>query len=210
MLSIGLARDGDHAPASAITSSVSFLPTRNSHALSTRNGRDATAPSAMRASSTVPSGATSSAAATPEHREIERAAAAQLPVGALPAVGRNAHRGEDLVRPARQVVDAVVLVEARRRGISRSPARRYERHLRAERDQRRRGVGRRDREAALARGRDPAGLAVLLHAEVDRLAPLVVLVVVVAARVEAEVAAERAHVAQVRRRDLRRRLPQAR
>ena len=58
-------------------------------------------------------------------------------------------------------------------------------------------------------GRHPAVVAVLLHAEIDRLAPLVVLVVVVAARVEAEVAAERAHVAQVWRRNLRGRLPQA-
>ena len=46
-------------------------------------------------------------------------------------------------------------------------------------------------------------VAVLLHAEVDRLAPLVVLVVVVAARVEEDVAAERPHVAERRRRDLR-------
>ena len=63
-------------------------------------------------------------------------------------------------------------------------------------------------ETAKQRGLDrarPSSVAVLLHAEVDRLAPLVVLVVVVAARVEAEVAAERAHVAQVRRRDQARR-----
>ena len=69
-------------------------------------------------------------------------------------------------------------------------------------------VGRRHRQAALARGGDPAGLAVLLHAEVDRLAPVLVLVVVVAARVQAQVAAQRAHVAQMRRGHLRRRLPQ--
>src|SRR5262249_51521169 len=71
-----------------------------------------------------------------------------------------------------------------------------------------RGVGRRDRQTLRTRGRDPAGLAVLLHAEVDRLAPLVVLVVVVAARVEAQVAADRAHVAQMRRRHLRSGLPE--
>ena len=53
--------------------------------------------------------------------------------------------------------------------------------------------------------RHPAGGAVLLHAEVDRLPPLPVLIVVVAAGVEAEVAAQRPHVAQRRRGDQLRR-----
>ena len=87
--------------------------------------------------------------------------------------------------------------------------RRDEPHARAERLQHRRRVGRRHREARRARRRDPARLAVLLHAVADRPAPLVGLVVVGAARVEAEVAADRRHVAQMRRRDLRRGLPQA-
>src|SRR5436190_1418366 len=67
-------------------------------------------------------------------------------------------------------------------------------------------VGRRSRAAALARGGAPAELAAFFHAEVARLAPLVVLAVVVAARVQAQISAGRAHVAQVHGRDLRRRL----
>src|SRR2546422_8433328 len=47
-----------------------------------------------------------------------------------------------------------------------------------------------------SRGGDPADRAVLLQAEVDRLAPFVVLVVVIAARIEAQVAADRAHVSR--------------
>ena len=69
-------------------------------------------------------------------------------------------------------------------------------------DERGRGISGRNRHAALARRSHPADLSVFLQAEVDRLAPLVGLVVVGAARVEAQVAAERAHVAQVWRRDL--------
>ena len=80
----------------------------------------------------------------------------------------------------------------------------------AERGEHRRRIGRRDGKTSPARRRHPARFAVFLHAEVDRLPPLVVLVVVVAPRVEAEVAAERSHVAKKGRRDLRDGLPQAR
>jgi hypothetical protein len=62
---MGLAREATIDPASAIVSSLSFLPLRNSPAFSTRNGREATAPSAILASSTVPSFASRTAAATP-------------------------------------------------------------------------------------------------------------------------------------------------
>ena len=64
MLSMGLATEATFRPTSAIASSVSFLPTSSSPAL-VRRGREDTAPSAMRASSTVPSRATFTAAATP-------------------------------------------------------------------------------------------------------------------------------------------------
>ena len=74
-------------------------------------------------------------------------------------------------------------------------------HLGAERPQDRRRVGRGDGPAARAPRRHQADVAVLLHAEADRPAPLVGLVVVVAARVDADVAAERPHVAELRRRD---------
>jgi hypothetical protein len=63
-LSSGFAREATFAPASAMTSSVSRLPTSTSPPFVT-TGRDATAPSTIRASSTVPSGAVRTAAATP-------------------------------------------------------------------------------------------------------------------------------------------------
>src|SRR5207253_468471 len=68
--------------------------------------------------------------------------------------------------------------------------------LRAQRHHDRGHVRRADGPAARAGGRHPADMAVLLHAEVDRLAPLVGLIVVVAARIETEIAAQRAHVAE--------------
>src|SRR5439155_24695012 len=52
------------------------------------------------------------------------------------------------------------------------------------------GIARGDRETDFALGGDPADLAVALHAEIDRATPFVALIVVVAAGVEAEVAAE--------------------
>ena len=55
------------APASAITSSVSFLPTSNSPALVSHDGCDDTAPSTRRASSTVPSGASARRRRDAEH-----------------------------------------------------------------------------------------------------------------------------------------------
>src|SRR5437773_2369672 len=57
-------------------------------------------------------------------------------------------------------------------------------------------VGRADGPAPRRRGRHPADVPVLLHAEVDRFTPLVRLIVVVAARIEAEIAAQRPHVAK--------------
>ena len=151
------------------------------------------------------------AAADREHREVERAAAAQLPVDGRPPVGRRdadlrqqlvgllgrgsgcrrrgrAPRSRPRARP-RRTRGAAVAPSAIRTGTESADC--TARHLRRRR-------------------RHPADRPVLLHAEVDRLPPLVVLVVVVAARVEQQVAAERAHVAQRRRRDLRDRVDEAR
>src|SRR4029078_1006431 len=97
-----------------------------------------------------------------------------------PGRRRHRHLGENLVGAAGEVVDPVVAVEIGERKLP-LPPRGYEPHGCAERDQSRRGVGGGGRDAALARGGDPADRAVLLQAEVDRLAPLVILVVVVAA-----------------------------
>ena len=86
-------------------------------------------------------------------------------------------------------------------GIRRSPPRADQGDLGAEGPQDRRRVGGGDGPAARAAGRHQADVAVLLHAEADRPAPLVGLVVVVAARVDADVAPERPHVAELGRRD---------
>ena len=62
--------------------------------------------------------------------------------------------------------------------------------MRAQAPQHRRRVGRGHGPAARAARRHQADVAVLLHAEADRLPPLIGLVVVVAARVDADVAAD--------------------
>ena len=66
--------------------------------------------------------------------EVERAAPPQLPVRAAPArLIRDRDVGEDLVRPARQIVHAVVLVEIGDVHVALA-RRRDEPHARAERD----------------------------------------------------------------------------
>jgi hypothetical protein len=65
VLSSGLARLAMIAEASAMVSSVSFLPFRYADAFSTRNGREAAAPSATRASSIVFAEENLKATATP-------------------------------------------------------------------------------------------------------------------------------------------------
>src|SRR2546426_151630 len=131
-----------------------------------------------------------------QHREVERSAAAQLVVHRVPAIGgREPHCGEDLVRLLRKVIHAVVVIEPRRRHDALAAG--ADQHVvRAQRHHHSRHVGRADGPAPWRRGRDPADVPVLLHAEVDRFAPLVRLIVVIAARVEAEIAAQRPHVAE--------------
>ena len=136
-----------------------------------------------------------------EDREVERAPPAALQVGRAPArVRGDVDLREDLVGALGQVHDPVVGEQRVERDRALALARR-QRHARAEGQERRRRVGRGDGPAAGRAGSDPADSPVLLHAEVDRLAPLVGLIVVVAASVEAEVAAERPHVAEMRCRD---------
>src|SRR5260370_35568302 len=64
------------------------------------------------------------------------------------------------------------------------------------------------RHALRAAGGNTRRDASFLHGEVDRFAPLVRLVVVAAASVEAQIAAKGGHIANVRRGDLRRSLRQ--
>src|SRR2546426_12491299 len=128
--------------------------------------------------------------------EVERSAAAQLVVHRVPAIGcGEPHCGEDLVRLFRKVIDPVVVIEPRR-GHNALAARADEHVVRAHGHHHRRHVGRADGPAARGRGRHPADVPVLLHAEVDRFAPFVRLIVVVAARVETEVPAQRPHVTE--------------
>src|SRR6266513_1862488 len=131
-----------------------------------------------------------------EHREVERSAAAELVVHRIPAIRRREpYLGEDLVRLLRKVIDPVVVIEPRRRHDALAARGGADEHVvRAECHHHRRHVGRADGPAARGRGRHPADVPVLLHAEVDRLAPLVRLIVVIAARVEAEVPAQGSHV----------------
>src|SRR6266571_3656402 len=145
-----------------------------------------------------------------EHRKVERLAAAQLAVGRAPARRRReGDAGEDLVRALRQVIDPVAPVEIPRLDRARAFLR-DQLDPRAVGAQDRGGVARGHGQADVAPGRDPADIAVALHAEVDGAAPLVVLVVVVAPRVEADVAADRPHVPEDRGRDRMDRLVQAR
>ena len=134
-----------------------------------------------------------------EDRKVERAAPSQLPVGAAPAVEtRQADAGENLVRSSRQVFDSIVSIEVADGDLS-DTVDAGEHHRCAERQQRRGGIGGRYCQTLRTAGRDPADRAILLHAEINRFPPFVVLVVVIASGIQAEVAAERAHVAQMRR-----------
>ncbi len=65
--------------------------------------------------------------------------------------------------------------------------------------QHRRGVGGVDRKAFGTASGDAADVAVFFHAVAQRFAPVEVLVVIIAARIDADVAADGAHVAQLRR-----------
>ncbi len=69
----------------------------------------------------------------------------------------------------------------------------------AKSDQRGRCVRGGDRHAFRASWRDPARGSVFLQAKVNRFSPFVVLIVVIAAGVQAEVSAEGGHVSNVRR-----------
>src|SRR2546427_2348039 len=140
-----------------------------------------------------------------QHREVEGAAPAQLEIGGAPAFrGRQHDVRQDLAGLLAQILDAVVLVEGAD-GNDALPLGADQPDLRAQAPEHGRRVGRGHRPAAVAAGGDEADLPVLLHAEVDGLPPLVGLVVVVAARVDAHVAADRAHVAELRARDQPRR-----
>ena len=132
-------------------------PSRSAAARSASSGRDATAPSTMRTSTTrgaVEPGGTA-AAATGKSND---AAAPQLPVRAAPPVGgRQRDRRQDLVRALGQVVHAVVGEESAS-GSTRWPPAETQRDRRAQRLQHRRRVGGRHGQALRARRRDPAGL----------------------------------------------------
>ena len=146
-------------PLSAITSSVSALADERSlrpsarPAAATRRRRARCArPRPCRRAASLRGGGHR------QHREVERAAPAQLPVRAAPAVGSagTSIDVEDLVGPPRQVVRCRRSRRDRRRRPSARRAADTSVHARAERLQHRRGVGRRHRQALRARRRDPA------------------------------------------------------
>ena len=134
-----------------------------------------------------------------ENRMI-RAAAASNTCCASHAWNRVGPRPEDLVRPAMQIIHPIIVSTVPQARISRSPA------CETSRTRARRapsapdaGIRGRDRHALRAARSHPARDAVFLHAKIDRLPPLVTLVVVVAPRIKAKVAAQRTHIANVRR-----------
>src|SRR5205814_7738340 len=95
--------------------------------------------------------------------------------------------------------DTVLAVELRERHLT-GAVRVLEMHARPEREERGHSVGARDREAAGARDRDTTDdVGIGLHAEAFGGAPEEGLVVPIAARVEADVPADRAHVPELRR-----------
>src|SRR2546427_3221246 len=131
--------------------------------------------------------------------EVERVAIAQLEVGAAPVVlERQLDRRHDVAPLEGEVADAVLAVEVGDRDTALSLRVRDD-GGRAERDKRGHRVGARDREAARGRCRNTADDArVRLHAVALGSPPEERLVVPVAPRVEADVPADRAHVAELR------------
>src|SRR5206468_2635845 len=130
-------------------------------------------------------------------REIEGVPIAELEIRtAPPGRVRQRHRDDNVVATDREVADAVLAVELREIELA-TAVRVLDRDLRAERDERRHRVSARDRETARARRRDAAHHRWMrLHAVALGAAPEERLVVPIAARVEAEVPADRSHVPQ--------------
>ena len=107
---------------------------------------------------------------------------------------------QQFVRTLLQIIDAVVVIEPGRlnhplaqRGNQSKP--------RANRDHDGNQIAGLHGPAFRASRRHPTHVAVLLQTEVDRLAPFIILIVIIAARVEQQIAANGSHVAQYRRGD---------
>ncbi len=135
-------------------------------------------------------------------RVINTAAHAQLLIAAAPSRrgGWKKYAGDDLVGRKMQTNNAVVDVEVAERD-SPYATRPGNLKLGVETQQRRRRVTGKRCPAEVASGRNVAKIAILLQAEAAALAPQQRLVVPQAARIEADVAAQRGHVANHRRCD---------
>lgn len=122
---------------------------------------------------------------------------------------RDLDAHQELVQRAHRVGDAVGRVEvgdAYRAGTARA-----DEHERGrERDQRRRGVVGRRRDAALSTGYDVADEPFLLQTAAQRTSPEAGLIDVAAARIETDVSPQRAHATVVRAADRRSRLREPR
>src|SRR5215831_12001416 len=99
-------------------------------------------------------------------------------------------------------MDAVVFVESGERHFALIRLR-DEPDARAKSHQYRGRVRRRNGHALRTTWSDPTGCAVFLQAETDGFSPFVVLIVIIAPRVEAEVSAKRGHVSDLGRGDKR-------
>src|SRR6266849_6734279 len=162
-------------------------------------GRDGSKGDAGTAYSAVSGGAQGDGHA--QDRKVERAATAQLQVDALPACGgRQDDLAEYLIRGFRVGVYAIVAKERLYRYYTLA-AHTNQAHRRAKADQDGGGIRRRDGPAARAAGRNQADSAIFLHAVADGVPPELGLIVVVAAGIQEQVAADGTGVAQLRRRN---------
>src|SRR5215469_6163919 len=132
-------------------------------------------------------------------RVVDRSANAQLAIGSAEAGRRTWEKDarNDFIRPQSAVGIAFASVELAERNATRTGGPGYF-DIRIQAKQSRRGIAGERRPAFAAAGSDVAEIAVLLDAESARLSPGKRLVVPQAARIEADVTADRAHVADDR------------
>src|SRR5260370_18524240 len=116
---------------------------------------------------------------------------------------------QNFIWPALDVVDPIVAVQIREKDLARSRTR-HQSDSRPERHQRRARVCRGHCHALRTSRCYPAGRAVFFQAEIDRLPPFVALIVIIAARIQTDVSAERRHVSNLRSGHQRSRLRQRR
>ena len=134
-------------------------------------------------------------------RKVDGTAAAQLAIGRTPtSQDWQVNVGQQLARLLAEVVDTIISVQLVHFDASFAIDGEQSDFCR-DRTQERDRIATLNRVATWAARGYPADRSLLLHAEVDGLAPLFRLVVVPATGIEQQVAPDRAHVSQQRRGD---------